>query len=136
VKREQRKARSPKTQPKRKEPKKTRPIRATERGRIGDFSYVRCVLDSQCGTTHRFWPLPTGPLPVTAVLVNVGLCSITAAIVGVGGPQSVSIPSAGGADPKPQVGTLFHPGGTSITIECLPTVAGGDCRVLIALLYP
>jgi len=88
------------------------------------------VLNSTCGTTHLIWKSPL-PIPVMGRFVNIGICSINVEISGLGIPTSFKIPSRAGFP-----GTVLgHPLATKIEIECLPNVPGGDCRVMIALLW-
>lgn len=111
--------------------RKSRQDRTAEVIRFGKLRAKLGVVKSTCGRTRKV-RVPKKLVPLLAVFVNFGTCSIEVTITGTGIPVSVMIPSKGGWDNRE---ALLHPLPTGITIECLPTVPGGDCTVGYILIW-
>ncbi|HZR62460.1 MAG TPA: hypothetical protein VFA80_16060 [Xanthobacteraceae bacterium] len=99
--------------------------------RVGKTSIVLDVLRTTCGTQNLIWMWPK-PTPIVGIFVNLGICSIQVQMAGVGKPSKVMIPSRAGAAGAQILG---HPAATTVTIDCLGTVAGGECVVLYLLIW-
>ena len=85
---------------------------------------------STCGKTRNL-KVPRKLVPLIGIFVNFGTCSVEVTING-GVPISVLIPSQAGWVNRE---ILLHPLPTDIKIECMPTVAGGDCDVGYVLIW-
>ena len=111
--------------------RKSRKDRAAEVLRFGKLRAKLGRVKSTCGKVRRV-RVPEKLVPLLAIFVNFGTCSIEVTITGVGMPVSVVIPSQAGWINR-QV--LLHPLPTGIAIECLPTVPGGECNVGYILIW-
>ena len=105
-----------------------------QRAEVVRFKKLRAklgLLKSTCGKTRKV-RVPKKMVPLLAIFANFGTCSIEVTITGVGPLVSVMIPSMGGWDNRE---VLLHPFPTAVTIECLPTVPGGECKVGYILIW-
>jgi hypothetical protein len=66
------------------------------------------------------------PVPVLVIFVNIGICSLDVAVNTV---RVLQIPSRAR---RPDV--LMHPGATSIDVDCVLNVQGGDCDYFFFLI--
>jgi hypothetical protein len=106
--------------------------RAAEMIRFGKLRAKLGLVKSICGRRPKV-QVPKKRVPLIAIFVNFGICSIEVTISGDVGPAvSVMIPSKAGWGNRE---LLLHPLATDISIECLPTVPGGDCRVGYILIW-
>jgi hypothetical protein len=119
------------SRPARREKGKAPRRRAAKAVRVGGVNLLLDALVTTCGTVNPVWASPR-PVPLTGIFVNLGICSIEVTIAGRAGPVKIMIPSRAGAQGAQMLG---HPGATGVTIECLPTVAGGDCTVVFLLIW-
>lgn len=99
--------------------------------RVGKTSILVDVLSTTCGTQNLIWASPKAT-PIVGIFVNLGICSIEVQITGAGKPSKVMIPSRAGAAGAQILG---HPAATTVAIDCLGTVAGGECVVLYILIW-
>lgn len=111
--------------------RKSRKTRDAEVVRFGKLRAKLGRLKSTCGKTHAL-RVPKKLVPLLAIFANFGTCSVEVTINGVGLPESATIPSQAGWQNRV---VMLHPLPTSITVECLPTVPGGDCDVGYILIW-
>lgn len=79
----------------------------------------------KCGAKANIWTSKK-PVPVLVIIVNVGICSLDVAVNGV---SVRKIPSRAG---RPDV--VVAPAATSIDVDCLVNVQGGDCDYFLFLI--